>query len=92
LNAPNNREIRQSRLAASGHGFEPWNSRIPSRVYTVILVPITKNTTTVGKEERLFIYGAKHLVSFILWGNKRMWCRFSSVFRGLVASVPPQTS
>ena len=35
LNRPNNREIRQSRLSASGHGFEPENSRIHSRVYTV---------------------------------------------------------
>jgi len=35
LNGPNKREIRQSRLAASGDGFEPENSRIQSRVYTV---------------------------------------------------------
>jgi hypothetical protein len=40
LNGPNNREIRQSRLSASGHGFEPENCRIQSRVYTVFLVPI----------------------------------------------------
>ena len=35
LNGPNNREILQSRLSASGHGFEPLNSRIYSSVYTV---------------------------------------------------------
>jgi len=41
LNGTNNREIRQSRLAASGHGFKPENSRIQSRVNTVFLVPIS---------------------------------------------------
>jgi hypothetical protein len=35
LNRPNNRDIRQARLPASGHGFEPEKSHIQSRVYTV---------------------------------------------------------
>jgi hypothetical protein len=35
LNRPNNREIHQSSLSASGHAFEPENSRIKSRIYTV---------------------------------------------------------
>ena len=33
----NNREIRQSRLSVSGHGFEPEKSHIQSRIYTVFL-------------------------------------------------------
>ena len=36
LKRPNNREIRQSRLSASGHGFEPENSHIQSRVHMVL--------------------------------------------------------
>jgi len=40
LNGPNNRGIRQSKLSASERGFEIGNSRIQSRVYTLILVRI----------------------------------------------------